>query len=202
MFKPVALIFPALLAFSAIPAMAGGGLIYLSSQQLGPQVYLVTATVQKEDYSPCANCKTEFFVQDLHPSKYVINALSDKTDNEGKVSAKIALTTGGSATVTYYAKSQLPTLLYQSSVALLYFQQGSDTVPVYPTPDYTAPTYAPEPSNSPLPAPSSNPKIDELQNKLDDLQNKLQQSQKKQSFLEAQLNNIVNFLKSIFPFWK
>jgi len=41
-----------------------------------------------------------------------------------------------------------------------------------------------------------------LQNKVDELQKKLEESQQKQSVLEQQLNQIINWIKSIFPFFK
>ena len=41
-----------------------------------------------------------------------------------------------------------------------------------------------------------------LQNKVDELQKKLEESQKKQSVLQSQLDQIINWLKSIFPFFK
>lgn len=45
-------------------------------------------------------------------------------------------------------------------------------------------------------------KIEELQAKVSDLEKQVAETQKKQGFLETQINNIISFLKSIFPFWK
>lgn len=42
----------------------------------------------------------------------------------------------------------------------------------------------------------------EMQKRIDDLQRKLEESQKKQSALEQQLNSIISWLKSVFPFFK
>lgn len=41
-----------------------------------------------------------------------------------------------------------------------------------------------------------------LQNKVDELQKKLEESQQRQGLLERQLNQIVNWIKSIFPFFR
>lgn len=40
-----------------------------------------------------------------------------------------------------------------------------------------------------------------LQKRIDELQNRLEESQRKQSVLESQLNQIINWIKSIFPFF-
>lgn len=42
----------------------------------------------------------------------------------------------------------------------------------------------------------------ELNNRIANLEAKVNQTEKKQSFLEAQITNILSFLKRIFPFWK
>lgn len=41
-----------------------------------------------------------------------------------------------------------------------------------------------------------------LQKRIDELQNKLEQSQQKQSALEERLNQIISWIKSVFPFFK
>lgn len=193
------------------PVMAGGGLIYISSTPTGPipagQAYILTAAVQKEDYSPCTNCAIKWSVEDLHPSKYIINPESDRTDSNGNAVAKIALTQNADATISVHVNAQLPTQNYKSSSVLLYFTQTDQVNDYFPVQSNGPTPYGtPEPPvgyGQPIQAtPNSNPKLDELQDKVSDLQDKLEKSQKKQNFLEAQLAAITNFLKSIFPFWK
>lgn len=49
---------------------------------------------------------------------------------------------------------------------------------------------------------TSNAKIDELDKKVNDLQNQLDQSKKTQSSLEQRINDLVSFIRKIFPFFK
>lgn len=281
----------------ATPAIAGGGLISLTSSPTGPidadQTYLVTANVQKENLTPCQFCQIEFFVQDLHPTKYQISPGSDKTDTNGNAVAKFALTANASANMVIYAQAQLPTGSYKSLEYILSFLQPSDNVSTpYPQPNMIPMTQAPvlvidksqpiegntnarqvfvswtpvkgadyyhvrlRPSDySNWAYPEGNPtrlnsmnlilssnydyyvqvescnnstcltsseyfvpkestggneikpllgdqKIEALQNKVADLEKQVAQTLSKQGFLETQLGKIVNFLKSIFPFFK
>lgn len=48
----------------------------------------------------------------------------------------------------------------------------------------------------------SDSKVEELNNKVNNLQKQLQESQKKQSVLEQTVNNLTNWIRSHFPFFK
>lgn len=54
---------------------------------------------------------------------------------------------------------------------------------------------------SPTPAGGSN-QVSELDKKMENLQNQLEESRKTQSVLEQRINVLVNFIKSLFPFFK
>lgn len=47
-----------------------------------------------------------------------------------------------------------------------------------------------------------NSNIEELNQKVENLQNQLEQSKQRQNFLEARLNQLVSWIKSVFPFFK
>lgn len=54
-----------------------------------------------------------------------------------------------------------------------------------------------------FPAPSGdNKQVGELNKKVENLQNQLDQSKKTQSILEQRINDLVNFIKHLFPFFK
>lgn len=65
----------------------------------------------------------------------------------------------------------------------------------------STPTPVATPTITPSPAPD-NSKVEELSQKVEDLQNQLEQSKKDQSFLEQRVNDLVDFIKKIFPFFK
>lgn len=52
------------------------------------------------------------------------------------------------------------------------------------------------------PSISNNSNIDELNKKVENLQNQLEESKQRQGFLETRLNQLVSWIKSIFPFFK
>lgn len=66
---------------------------------------------------------------------------------------------------------------------------------IKPTP---SPTIKPTVS----PTPNSDKKVDELNKKVENLQNQLEQSKKTQGVLEQRVNDLVNFIKKLFPFFK
>lgn len=55
---------------------------------------------------------------------------------------------------------------------------------------------------SPIPLLSGDPRLEELNKKVNDLQNQLDQSKKTQSSLEQRINDLVSFIRKIFPFFK
>ena len=59
----------------------------------------------------------------------------------------------------------------------------------------------PSPSNVATPS-TDNSKVDELNQKVENLQNQLDQSKKTQSVLEQRVNDLVSFIKRLFPFFK
>lgn len=77
-----------------------------------------------------------------------------------------------------------------SEVFIAKMQKNDDKVVNTPTPIVTT---SPEPTNS---------NIEELNKKVENLENQLQASQKKQSALELKFNQLANWIKSIFPFFK
>ena len=58
------------------------------------------------------------------------------------------------------------------------------------------------PSPSSVTTTSNNSNTDELNQKIENLQNQLEQSKKTQSVLEQRVNELVNFIKKLFPFFK
>lgn len=78
--------------------------------------------------------------------------------------------------------------------------------------DFPKPTIKPNSSpesiiESPKPeaSPTLNPndkKVEELNNKVNNLQNQLEQSKKTQGLLEQRINDLVNFLKKLFPIFQ
>lgn len=126
-----------LLAFFIKPVFAGGGLISFKVEPSAPimssEEYTVTATVLKDGQSICQNCKTQFFVDDLHSSKYTIIQQNEKTNNLGEVSATFKLTSDSSANMVIYAVADNPNS-YRSSSYLLSFLQ-SDNTQVTPAPN-------------------------------------------------------------------
>lgn len=71
-------------------------------------------------------------------------------------------------------------------------QRSTDNIEPFRTPNSTV---------SPTPN-TDNQKVDELNKKVENLQNQLQESQKNQSALETRINDLVSFIKRIFPFFK
>lgn len=75
------------------------------------------------------------------------------------------------------------------------------------------PAISPKPTTSPVkvyPTPTSNveqstassKKVEELNKKVENLQSQLEASKQKQSVLEQRINDLVTFIKRIFPFFK
>lgn len=60
----------------------------------------------------------------------------------------------------------------------------------------------PSPSTVTTTPSPNNSNIEELNKKVENLQNQLDQSKKTQSVLEQRVNNLVNFIKRLFPFFK
>lgn len=61
---------------------------------------------------------------------------------------------------------------------------------------------APSPSTvTPTPS-SNNSNIEDLNKKVENLQNQLEESKQRQSFLETRINQLVSWIKSVFPFFK
>lgn len=71
-------------------------------------------------------------------------------------------------------------------------QRSTDNIEPFRIPDSTV---------SPTPN-TDDQKVDELNKKVENLQNQLQESQKNQSALETRINDLVDFIKRIFPFFK
>lgn len=55
---------------------------------------------------------------------------------------------------------------------------------------------------SPISLQPGDSRVDDLNKKVNDLQNQLEQSKKTQSVLEQRINDLVNFIKKLFPFFK
>lgn len=116
----------------------------------------------------------------------------------------------------YHAESYYSGYSYSPSQDHPYYRliqsQGTSTPTSAPTsqPIYllTTPTYQPIPSVQPraIAVPvndnKSDKKVEELNKKVENLQNQLAVSQKKQSALEIKLNQVMTWIKSIFPFFK
>ena len=75
-----------------------------------------------------------------------------------------------------------------------------------PTPVSTLPIVSPKPTTpSVVASPTSNPndkEVEELNQKVENLQNQLEISKQKQNFLEQRINDLVAFIKNLFPFFK
>lgn len=91
-----------------------------------------------------------------------------------------------------------------NDLPLLAWESFSDSAPVAPKP-----TTAPQSSVTPEPKKEDQPKVtdnennnEELSRKIANLEAQLAESEQKQSILAQRINDLVNFIKKLFPFFK
>ena len=244
------------------PVFAGGGLIEPISIA-GPngqayasvgQAYILTFRVSKYDGEPynssvsyCKQCPAKIVFFDPQNGD-IINPLSDKTDDNGEISVKLA---SGVPYIRYaHAVVTLPSgEVYEGSKVVMNFTGKMLFYPDTEKPEYNLPknnSVQPDPGQRDiarqpgigqaeqpvygktpvkttpqrLPAvPASNGQSEtpdfsktdvadattsstDLENKGQELEKRLDESQQKQSALEQSVNNIMSWIKSVFPFFK
>lgn len=202
---------------------AGGGLVSINVTSydgititdLKPGLpYIVRPTAYADDsYKKfCAGCPIKIKFENPQSSD-IVNASSDKTDENGTMYAKVVSYISGPRIV--YAEVVLPDgKTYTSSKAILnYYGEGmkqttnspKNTTPPQEKPNFNTETVKSSPIASPtnsLNKEEDNKKVEELNKKVENLENQLEESKRKQSALESRLNQVLSWIKSIFPFFK
>jgi hypothetical protein len=208
-----------LLPILSTKALSGGGLVYLTATPTSTlkagEYYFVSAEVFLDNsyQARCQSCPIEFKFQEKKSGDSV-NAVSTTTDPNGFAAAK--MTSGSAGERLVYADVKMPDgTTYTSSVYLLYFDQpAATTVQVNPQ---TSPK--PTSTQKPIPTPKStavnlphtytlnqqasaeiNQKVDNLQQQLDESLQKQKELENQQSVLLQKIEQLTNWIKSIFPF--
>lgn len=204
---------------------AGGGLVSINVTSydgititdLKPGLpYIVRPTAYADDsYKKfCAGCPIKIKFENPQSSD-IVNASSEKTDENGTMYAKVVSYIPGPRMV--YAEVVLPDgKTYTSSKAILNYLGKSEGQPntIVIQKNTTSPQEKPNfntetVKSSPIASPTNslnkeedNKKVEELNRKVENLENQLEESKRKQSALESRLNQVLNWIKSIFPFFK
>lgn len=218
-----------LFLLATFPVLAGGGLVEWLSVKPGGggdfanpgDAYIVTARVNQDPSNGfgttndwCKQCPVKIKFENPQNGD-IVNPLSDKTDDNGQVEAKVASTQAAMRTI--YLDVTMPNgVVYSSSRTTLNFtgkmqywtENGYvDNPQLVPsgTPSTVtitdlkpAPTFIPAQTTSP----SETTDTAQLNQKINDLQKQLDQSKKEQNFLQSQVNWLMNFIKHLFPFFK
>lgn len=175
-------------------------------------------TVNDDPYDPtarfCVDCPIKISLENPQPDD-IINQSSDKTDQSGEMYAKIISKIPGKRYA--FAEVTLPeseftrksTRIYRSSYLVLNYLGATQWEPSYETIPGSVSEPQPVTLVEEFPMPDTIPSLTEDQHevkrlnlKIEELEQRLNESNKKQSFLEEKLNQIINFLSSIFPFLK
>lgn len=221
-----------IILISPVMALAGGGLVYVNVEpgtSLNPgEQYIVSVTAFTDNsYSTkCQKCPVKIKLEDPQVNDYIAQS-GNETDMDGSIYAKVISYIPGSRLI--YAEVLLPSREnYTSSKNVLsyYDKMGSKPSPTAypptgaPPPKPTTIVLSPKPSipgtttypkplvtmtpGGPVVDPTilNDPKVKELEEKVGDLEKKLAESQKQQSALEAKLNQLLSFVKSLFPFFR
>lgn len=178
-----------------------------------PQVHLPNDDSYDSTIRWCVNCPIKVKLENPQEGD-IINPNSDKTDENGQIYAKIVSKIPGKRYV--YAEVTLPEsnftkqngTTYRSTILVLNYSGETSWEPTYnvstpiPQPISVINEVAkPMPTQAVNSISSNSEEVKNLNEKVNNLEKELEESKQKQSVLEAKIKQLVNFIKSIFPFF-
>lgn len=216
------------LFFGSSTVFAGGGLVSftvsssnddynnyrLAYVQPGTQFVVRPLVYADNSYSAfCQNCPIKIRLENPQENDYIAQS-SNTTDSSGTMYAKVISNVSGIRYV--YAEVTMPdgSLYISSKYTLNYASSNSATLNSATTATSKSPTPTQPVSNTTqvqIPAANNAPAIiyvstqpqnDELVKKVDSLQKQLDETNRRQTVVESKLSQILDWIKSIFAFYR